>query len=125
MNSIRSWLKPETRGMLYTASAAVVTALVVFGVIASNIAAPITAVVLAAITLIYAMVHSESTLRTAAYALCAAVGALMVTLGTVSDDQSDALLAVIAPVLGISLAAAKTPTRSEDGRVDTWVATEV
>lgn len=85
-------------------------------------AAPIAGVVIAAITLIYAIVHSESNLRTVIYGLCVAVGVLFVTLGTLTESESEALLAIVAPVLGITLAAAKTPTKSEDNSVG-WVET--
>lgn len=122
MDKIKTWLKPETRGTVYTVAGAVVAALVTFGVISSTIAAPIAGVVVAAITLIYAIVHSESNIRTVIYSLCVAVGVLFVTLGTLTDNQTDALLAIIAPVLGITLAAANTPTRSEDHK-DGWVET--
>lgn len=120
MNKIRDWLKPETRGTVYAVSAALVAALVTFGVISSTVAAPIAGVVIAAITLLYAIVHSESNLRTVLYGLCVAVGALFVTLGTLTNNETEALLSVIAPVLGITLAAAKTPTR-EEKYTDGWV----
>lgn len=113
MEKVRGWLKPETRGTVYTVAAAVVAALVVFGVISSSYAAPIAGVILAGVTLLYAIIHSESNIRTVIYVFCAAVGAMFVTMGTISDDESDALLAVVAPVLGITLAAAKTPTKED------------
>lgn len=114
MEKVRSWLKPETRGTVYTVAAAVVAALVVFGVLSSTLAAPIAGVAVAGITLLYAIIHSESNLRSVIYGTCVAVGALFVTLGTISNSESEALLAVVAPVLGITLAAAKTPTREEN-----------
>lgn len=122
MTNVKEWLKPETRGTVYTVAAAVVAALVTFGVISSTIAAPIAGVVVATITLIYAIIHSESNLRTVIYGLCVAVGVLFVTLGTLTGSESEALLAIVAPVLGITLAAAKTPTKSEDNSVG-WVET--
>lgn len=103
-------------------AAAVVAALVTFGVISSTMAAPIAGVIVATITLIYAIIHSESNLRTVIYGLCVAVGVLFVTLGTLTESESEALLAIVAPVLGITLAAAKTPTKSEDNSVG-WVET--
>lgn len=123
MTNVKAWLRPETRGTVYTVAAALVAALVTFGVISSTMAAPIAGVVVATITLVYAIVHSESNLRTVIYGLCVAVGVLFVTLGTLTNNQTDALLAIVAPVLGITLAAAKTPTRSEDYTVG-WVASE-
>lgn len=122
MTNIRNWLRPETRGTVYAVAAAVVAALVTFGVISSTMAAPIAGVIVATITLIYAIIHSESNLRTVIYGLCVAVGVLFVTLGTFTESESEALLAIVAPVLGITLAAAKTPTKSEDNSVG-WVET--
>lgn len=121
METIRTWLKPETRGTLYTVAAGVVAALVTFGVLSTTLAASVAGVAVGVITLIYAIVHSESNLRTVIYGLCAAVGALLVTLGAFSNDESDALLAVVAPVLGITLAAARTPTTHDDIPTDIWV----
>lgn len=122
MTNVRNWLRPETRGTVYTVAAAVVAALVTFGVISSTMAAPIAGVVIATITLIYAIANSDSNIRTVIYGLCVAVGILFVTLGTLSDNESEALLAIVAPVLGITLAAAKTPTKSEEENIG-WVET--
>jgi len=121
MEKIRTWLKPETRGTVYTVAAAVVAALVVFGILSSTMAGAIAGVVVAGITLLYAIIHSESNLRTAFYALCVAVGAFFVTLGSITGDEADALLAIIAPVAGITLAAAKAPAKSEEERPVGWV----
>ena len=124
MNTLREWLAPETRGRVYTAASAIVAALVVFGVVSSTMAVSITGVVLGVITLVYAILHSESNLRTVIYGLCVAVGALLVTLGTLTNSETEALLAVVAPVLGITLAAAKTPHRTEEDSTAVWVTTE-
>lgn len=122
MTNVKNWLRPETRGTVYAVAAAVVAALVTFGVISSTMAAPIAGVVVATITLIYAIIHSESNLRTVIYGLCVAVGVLFVTIGTWTESESEALLAIVAPVLGITLAAAKTPTKTEDNSAG-WVET--
>lgn len=124
MDKIRTWLRPETRGVVYTVAAAAVAALVTFGVISSTLAASVAGVVVGVITLIYAIIHSESNIRSVIYGLSAAIGALLVTLGTFTDEESEALLAVVAPVLGITLAAAKTPTRQDEVHAETWVVAE-
>lgn len=121
MNNIRTWLKPETRGTVYTVAAAAVAALVMFGFISATLASSVAGLILAIITLIYAIIHSESTIRTAIYAVCAASAALFVGLGNMTDAESNSLLAIVAPVLGITLAAAKTPSKKENEEVDTWV----
>lgn len=125
MTKIRTWLKPETRGTVYTVSAALVAALVVFGVVSATLASSIAGLLLAVVTLLYAIIHSESILRTAIYGVCAAAAGLFVALGSITDNQSESLLAIVAPVLGITLAAANTPTRSEDLELDTWVSHSV
>lgn len=125
MTNIRTWLTPQTRGTLYTVAAALVTALVVFGFIASTLAPAIVGLLVAIITLVYAIIHSESTIRTAIYGVCAATAGLFIGLGTLTDVQSESLLAVVAPVLGITLAAAKTPTGQREVEVDTWVSHSV
>lgn len=38
-----------------------------------------------------------------------------------TDAESNSLLAIVAPVLGITLAAAKTPAKRDELGVDTWV----
>lgn len=109
---VRSWFRPETRGQFYAAAAAVVVALASFGLIATSLVPVVTGVVLAVLTLIYAFINADATKNKAIYALCAAVGALFISLGYMSDHQQQALLALAAPVLGITYAAAKTPTNN-------------
>lgn len=121
MKNVKEWLQPETRGTVYAISAAIVAALVTFGFLSSTLAVSVSGVAVGIITLIYAVLHSESTVRTAFYSLCAAVGALFIALGIFTDAEADALLAVIAPVAGITLAAAKTPTTRSTIDDNTWV----
>lgn len=128
---IRGWFHPETRGRFYTVAAAAVVLLGSFGIIASNLIPVVTGVVLAALALIYAFINADATKNKAIYAFCVALGALLISVGWITDHQEEALLAFAAPVLGITYAAAKTPTNNDpitvgagpDPTVDGWTPT--
>lgn len=127
--NIRNWFRPETRGQFYAAAAGVVTLLASLGFISVSLVPSITGVVLGVLALAYAYVNSDSAKNKVIYSLCAAIGALLIALGVFTDGQNEAILAVVAPVLGIGYAAAKTPDRNEQDTiivggeppVDTWV----
>jgi len=128
---IRGWFHPETRGRFYTVAAAAVVLLGSLGIIASNLIPVVTGVVLAALALIYAYINADAAKNKAIYAFCVALGALLISVGWITDNQEEALLAFAAPVLGITYAAAKTPTSNDpitvgvgpDPRVDGWTPT--
>lgn len=131
-DKIRHWFRPETRGQFYAAAAGFVTLLASLGLIAVSYVPAITGVVLAALALAYAYINSDSAKNKAIYALCTAVGALLITMGYLTDNQTQAVLAFVAPVLGISYAAAKTPDNNNMVTVGTgpdpntgWVPHEV
>ena len=111
---VRGWFRPETRGQFYAVAAAAVVLLGALGLLSANLVPVVTGVVLAALTLVYAIINADATKNKAIYALCAAVGALFIALGYGTDSQIDAVLAFAAPVLGITYAAAKTPVTSND-----------
>lgn len=118
--NIKTLLNPANRGRIYATVAAIVGALVTFGVVSTSIAPLIVGLVLSVITLGMAIVNSKNTVRTAIYGVCAAVGALLVALGIIDGAQTDALIAIAAPLLGITLAAAKTPAQTVADEVDSW-----
>ena len=107
-DSIRSIVPAGARAAWYATATAVVTALVAWGIIDEAATPAVVGVAMAAITLVFAIVHSSSPVRQAAYALAAAIGVLGVYLGWGTDVQIDALLAIFAPALGLGTAAATT-----------------
>lgn len=108
MNSVRNIVPASARATWYAVASALVAALVAWGVLDANAAPAITGVVVATVTLIFALLHSTSPWRQALYGVAAALGVLGTYLGWGSEVQFDALLAVIAPVLGLGAAAATT-----------------
>lgn len=124
---IRGWFRPETRGQFYAVAAAAVVLLGSLGLVASNLIPVVTGVVLAALALIYAYINADAAKNKAIYAFCVALGALLISVGWITDNQEQALLAFAAPVLGITYAAAKTPSSNDpvtvDARVDGWTPT--
>lgn len=128
--TIRGLFKPETRGQFYASAAAGVTLLASFGFISVSIVPAVTGVVIAALALAYAFINSDSAKNKVVYTFCAALGGLLITLGYLTDHQQEAILAVVAPVLGISYAAAQTPTRNDEAvvvhneRLDGWTPAE-
>lgn len=108
METIRNLVPASARATWYAVASALVAALVSWGVLDDTAAPAITGVAIAAVTLIFALLHSDTPWRQAVYGLAAALGVLGVYLGWGSEVQMDALLAVIAPVLGLGTAAATT-----------------
>lgn len=109
LESLRTTIPARTRGTAYAAIAALVPALIGWGVLSETVAAAVGGVAAALVTLAFAVVHSTSPIRTAGYGVAAAVTVLFAVLGWGSIDQWELVLAVIAPVLGIGVAAANTP----------------
>lgn len=110
MESIRSVVPASARATWYAVASALVAALVAWGVLDDTAAPAITGVIISTITLIFALIHSDTPWRQAVYGVAAAVGVLGVYLGWGTEVQFDALLAIIAPVLGLGTAAATTNT---------------
>lgn len=117
MESIRSLVPAGQRATWYAVAGAIVTALVSWGVLDQAAAPAVTGVGLAAVTLVFALLHSTSPWRQALYALLAAATVLLVYLGYGTDAQWESILAVVAPVLGIGTAAATTNSREYEVRV--------
>lgn len=108
LESIRNSVPAGARATWYAVASAVVTALVAWGVLDSVAAPAVTGFVVAVVTLVFALLHSTSPWRQALYALAASVSVLGAYLGWGTEPQMEALLAIIAPVLGITTAAATT-----------------
>lgn len=79
--NLQAFFNPANRGRIYAVVAAVVAALVTFGVVSAALAPLVIGLVLSVVTLGMAIVNSQSTVRTAIYGVCAAIGALLVALG--------------------------------------------
>lgn len=120
MENLRTIVPATYRATFYAVASAIVAALVSWGVLDQAAAPAVTGVVIAVVTLAFAVVHSTSPWRQALYGLAAAIAVLGAYLGWGTEAQFDSLLAILAPVLGITTAAATTPTSEYVGehRVD-------
>lgn len=105
---LRRLLPADSRAQLYAITSALVAGLASWGVLDESLVPAVAGAGIAAVTLLYAILHATSTARTALYGLAAAVGVVLVALGVATDGQVESLLAVMAPVLGLSVAAATT-----------------
>ncbi|MGV3114136.1 phage holin [Corynebacterium freneyi] len=108
LDQIRTTIPANSRATFYAVAAATVTALVSWGVLDDTAAPAVVGVATAVVTLLFAVVHSDSPWRMALYSLMAAVTVLMTYLGYGAEAQWESVLAVVAPVLGIGTAAATT-----------------
>lgn len=108
METIRNLIPADARAAWYAVSSAVVSALVAWGVLEEAAAPAVTGVVIAAVTLIFALVHSTSPWRQALYGFAAALAILGTYLGWGTEMQMGALVSIVASVLGIGTAAATT-----------------
>lgn len=114
IESLRLTIPAESRGRVYTTAAALVAALVSWGVLDDALAPTVVGVVGASITLAYALLHSTSTWRSAVYALTVAVGPLSVALGWGTDNHWVAAAALVSAALGLNVAAHHAPTPEVD-----------
>ena len=108
LDQIRTSIPANSRATFYAVAAALVTALVSWGVLDDTAAPAVAGVATAVVTLLFAVIHSDSPWRQALYGLMAAVTVLMAYLGYGDTIQWESILAVVAPVLGIGTAAATT-----------------
>ena len=108
LNQIRTTIPANSRATFYAVAAAAVTALVSWGVLDDAAAPAVTGVATAVVTLLFALVHSDSPWRQALYSLMAALTVLLAYMGHGDAVQWESILAIAAPVLGIGTAAATT-----------------
>ncbi|MCQ9125585.1 hypothetical protein JY504_08140 [Corynebacterium amycolatum] len=108
METIRNFIPASARATWYAVASALVAALVSWGMLDDAAAPAVTGVVIAVITLMFALLHSTSPWRQALYGVASAVSVLGVYLGWGTEAQFDSILMIIAPVLAIGTAAATT-----------------
>lgn len=108
MEKIRSTVPATARVTWYAVAVALVAALNQWGALSHDATPSVTGVVIAVITLLFALVHSDTPWRQALYGLCAALAVFGTYLGWGSEEQFASVLDVVAPILGIATAAATT-----------------
>ncbi|CAM3096153.1 hypothetical protein [Tsukamurella hominis] len=102
---------PESvRRALYATAGPLVTLLAAGGLIPGNQAAAWTSLVIAAVTLLIAVVNCESRWRNAVYLTTAALQAVLQGYGIGTDATWAAIGGLVVSLLGIGLAAAFTPS---------------
>lgn len=101
---------PVVRERLYIVAAALMTVLVSFGVLNDSQAALWSALVVAIIGAIFAVVNAETSWRVALYTVAGAAAAVFQAYGILGDANWAAITGLVAAVLGVSTAAAKAPT---------------
>nr|WP_179275250.1 hypothetical protein [Rhodococcus sp. 06-1059B-a] len=109
LDSIRATIPARIREQLYTYVAAGVLLLAGLGYISSAVAALWTAVGLASVTLLFALLHSTSPWRTSLYALLATIAPLALWYSIGTETGWAAVLTFAATIFGITKAAGKTP----------------
>lgn len=110
---LRTRIPASARERVYVVAAALVALLASWGAIDVSVVPQWTALVLATITLSFAILHSTSTIRTALYSVLAVTQGVAQVYGIGTDVQWTSILGLAAAVLGLSVAAAKTPTAIE------------
>lgn len=113
METIKNVIPASARGTAYAMVAAIAPALIAWGVLDEVKAAAVVGVLTALVTLLFAILHSTSGVRTAVYAVIGAVTAALTAWGYGSGAQWDTVLAIVAPALGAGYAAANTPTNTD------------
>lgn len=108
LDPLRSVIRPEWRERIYVGIGATSVVLGSLGY-EGNTAAAISQIALAAVGLIFALLHTTSELRAALYAVVLALQAACGLWSIGNDATWAAVVAVAASVLGMSVAAAKAP----------------
>lgn len=106
---IRSVIPAYARERWYIVSNALVSFLTMWGLLDASLGQQIATLAIASITLLFAILYSTDEIRTAIYTLVLAVQAVAQVLGILTDQQWGAIVALVAILLGQTLAAAKTP----------------
>lgn len=109
LDSIRAVVKPEYREKFYNLVGAAVALLGAFGLAGDNTAATVAQLVLAAAALLFAILYSTSTVRTALYGVLAAAQAVAALYSIGNDATWAGVLSIAAAVLGTQVAAGRTP----------------
>lgn len=117
LDKLRSAVPASARERVYVIAAAAVTLLASWGTIDAATAPAWAALVASAVTLAFAILHSTSTVRTALYSTLLTVQGVAQVYGILSDVQWASIAGLAAAVLGLSVAAAKSPTPISDGHV--------
>lgn len=113
METIRNLVPASARGTAYAVVAAIAPALIAWGVLDEVKAAAVVGVLTAVVTLVFAVLHSTSNIRSAIYLLLGALTVALTAWGYGTGAQWDAMLNIVAPALGVAFAAANTPTEDD------------
>lgn len=109
LDTLRGLVPAGAREQVYTVVSAGVALFAGLGFITQGAAGLWVPAALAAVTLLFAVLHSTSTIRTAVYALLAAAAPLAVWYSVGTSTQWAAVLAFAGAALGLTKAAGRTP----------------
>ncbi|MFY9190167.1 MAG: hypothetical protein WAN89_02690 [Lawsonella sp.] len=112
--SVAKVFSPLVRERLYIVAAALMSALVAFGVLTDNEASLWSALVVAVIGAVFSVVNAETNWRVALYTVAGAAAVVFQSYGILGDAEWSAIVGLVAAVLGVTTAAAKAPTCDVD-----------
>lgn len=110
LEKIRSVLRPELRERAYVLVGAIVTGLTSMSLVDAGTATAWGSLVVSALTLAIALLHSTSTWRSALYSFMLAMQAVAGVYGILTENAWGLIIQITAALLGLGTAAAKTPT---------------
>lgn len=109
LDRVRAAVPPVWRERLYNGVGVAVTVLGGLGVVDDNAAAVVAQLVLAVVTLAFAVLHSTSSVRTAVYLVLAATQGVLGLWSLGDGPVWSAVLSIAAAVLGTQIASGRTP----------------
>lgn len=115
--NVRTIVPASARETWYRVASALVLLVAGLGYISGEVVALWSAAALAAVTLLFAVLHSLDPWRTALYALGAAIAPICVWYSLVDEHTVTAVLGFAAAVFGITTAASKTVTAADPATV--------
>lgn len=110
LDPIRSAIPPETRQRWYDISTAIVGALAMWGLLGTSEVPAWTSLVVGVVTLMFAVLYSESTVRVSFYTVLLAVQGVAGLYGILDNQKWAAILSVASALLGTAVAGSNTPT---------------
>ncbi|MBP2208153.1 hypothetical protein JOJ86_005879 [Rhodococcus percolatus] len=117
LTAIRTAVPAQAREKFYVVAGAVVALLASWGVVGESVTQQWTAFAVSVVALVFAIIHSTDSWRTGLYGTLLAAQGLGQVYGLLTESQWASILGLAAAVLGIAVAAAKTPTVI-DGEVE-------
>lgn len=109
LDPVRAVIPADARRRCYDVSTAVIGSLALWGIVGTSTVPAWTSLVVGAITLVFAVLYSESNVRVSIYTFLLSVQTIAGIYGIVDSQKGAAILSVASALLGVASAGSNTP----------------